>query len=58
MKLTTRQIDDLLTLIEHTRTDLSYGEGGSFNYGEGFDEKDAKKAERAIAIIKQLIILR
>lgn len=60
MKLSPRQIDDLLTLVEHTRTDLSYYEGGSYteDSGETFNKKDAKKSERAIELIKKIILER
>ncbi len=64
MKLTRQQTEDLLTLVHHARTDISFREGGSYNT-EGkekddpdyvFDEKDAKAAQRAIDFIKQLIV--
>ncbi len=51
--------DDLLVMIQHTRGDMSFREGGTFNAGkdfEDFDEKDAKKVLRAIEFIKKLII--
>ena len=57
-----RNIDDLLTLIEHTRRDISYGWGGTFGgeyYKDGeekFDEVSARKAERAIEFIKKIIL--
>lgn len=53
--------DDLITMIEHSRRDMGYGENGSFNR-EGkdqdyeFDTKDAKKVIRAIDFIKRLIL--
>jgi len=58
MKLSKQTVDDLLTLIEHVRTDVSYGCGGTFNLGEddSYDEKSVKKAERGIDFIKKLII--
>ena len=63
MKLSQKRIDDLLTLIEHSRRDIRYGEGGSYNMDAGgtesaFDEKSAKKSERAIEFIQDLILTR
>lgn len=56
-KLSKRQVDDLLTMIEHTRRDLKYGEGGTFNDGkENIDSKDVRKVERAIDWIKVFIL--
>jgi hypothetical protein len=59
MKLSKRTTDDLLTLIEHTRADISFDGGGTFNLGDDdntHDAKSAKKAERAIDFIKRLIL--
>ena len=59
MKLSKRTIDDLLTMIRHTRIDISYDGGGSYNKGDSnhsHDPKDARKSERAIEFIKKLII--
>ena len=61
MKLSKRTIDDLLTMIQHSRADISFREGGSFNKEDKncdwpFDPIDAKKVERAIEWIKKLII--
>lgn len=62
MKLSQRQIDDLLVLISHARIDMNYGSDGSYNIpsnkGNGdykFDEKDAKKTLRAIDYVKKFI---
>lgn len=58
--LTKKDIKNLEVLIKHTKADISYGEGGSFNC-EGkngeypFDEKEAKKAKDAINIINFII---
>lgn len=54
-------VNDLLTLIQHTRTNISWGVGGSFNTGEDGQEIDTaavKSAERAIDFIKTLIMQR
>ncbi len=65
MKLSKKQIDDLLTLVDHTRKDIGYGWGGTYG---GYDESDKgaeresekniRKSERAIELIKQIIITR
>lgn len=58
MKITKRIADDLRTLIRHTRADISYNGGGSYNKGDdnnSHDPIDARKAERAIAFIEELI---
>lgn len=62
MKISKQTKNDLLTLIEHTRADIS-AEGEGFysdidNDGERvMDKKAIKEAQRAIEFIKQLIIL-
>ena len=61
MKISNRTVDDLLTLIEHTRIDISFDGGGSYNLGDSdntHDVKSAKKAERAIEFIKIIILQR
>lgn len=66
MKLSQRTVDDLLTIIAHTKEDMSYGDEGSYynidkmnkNCDCPFDQKSAKSAERAIAFIKKLILER
>ncbi len=65
MKLSQRQINDLLNLIDHSRRDISYGQGGSFGGYEEEDkkaekesEKEIKSAERAIELIKTIIMQR
>jgi hypothetical protein len=59
MKMPQRIVDDLLTLIRHTRTDIGFNGGGTYNLGDNdntHDKKEAKKAERAIEFIKKLIL--
>jgi len=59
MKLTRQQARDLLTMIEHSRRDISFREGGSFvdlNNEEEVDHVAVKSVERAIDVIKQLIL--
>lgn len=59
MKISNTTVNDLLTLIDHTRRDIQYGEGGTYNEGEDeIDTKAIKQAERAIDFIKQIIILK
>jgi hypothetical protein len=62
-KLSQKDINDLCTLIEHVRTDLSYGFNGTYGYGgdESKDEEkrfnqETKATIRAIDIIKKLIL--
>lgn len=65
MKLSPKQVNDLLNLIDHARKDISYGWGGSYG---GYDESDKKaekesekaikSSERAIELIKKIIIQR
>lgn len=43
-------------LLAHIRTDMSYGAEGTFGNGEGVDEVEIKRAEKAIEIIKRLVI--
>ncbi len=50
----------LAIIAHHTKVDISYGEGGSFNKedkngGYPFDAKDAKKAERGIELIRFIL---
>jgi len=64
IKLTQKQIEDLLTLINHAEKDISYGWGSSYG---GYDEEDkqeiadhkkaVKKSERAIKVIKKIILM-
>lgn len=59
MKLTQRQVNDLLTLIEHARTDIAYKEGGTYvdlDDDDKADEKAIRASERAIEFIKKLIV--
>ena len=60
MKLNKKQIDDLCTLIDHVRSDIAYDAGGTFALNAGMDElidtKAVQSAERAIDIIKQIIL--
>lgn len=56
MKLTNRQINDLLNMVDHTRRDISYGEGGTFGDGESCDKKTLKSVERAIKVINLIIL--
>lgn len=59
MKIPRRTVEDLLVLIDHTRTDLSYGAGGSYvsmEDQEKVEKGEVRSAERAIEFIKQLII--
>lgn len=54
-----REIEALKVLKQHTLTDLSYGDGGTFNILKGdsfpFDEKEAKKAELGLNVIDFII---
>ena len=59
MKLSKRAITDLLNLVDHSRMDISYGEGGTYYNKEKTDEidyKGIKSSERAIEIIKTIIL--
>lgn len=64
MRLTKKDVDCLLTLVEHTRQDLSYGWGGTYGDGSsddsgknsGIDKKEVTKALRGIDVIKRLIL--
>jgi hypothetical protein len=58
MKLSNKAIDDLLTLVDHVRRDISYGEGGTYTTvdNSSVDKVAIKKAERAIDFIKGFII--
>jgi hypothetical protein len=62
-KLSTKDINDVCTLIEHVRLDLGYGTNGTFGYGGDETKEDerrfnqeVKATERAINIIKRLIL--
>lgn len=62
MKINKSTKNALLTLIEHSCVDLSFGEEGTHVYvdesGErAFDKKSAKQTKQAIEFIKQLVIL-
>lgn len=58
---TKRDIDDLLVLIHHVCRDISYGGEGSYVKDVGgdnvFDGMDAKKAQRAIEVLKRLLLV-
>lgn len=60
LKLSDAERRALETVIRHTRADISYGEGGSFNK-EGkdgqfpFDQQEAKRAERGLDIIEFIL---
>jgi len=56
MKLSKKKIDDLLNMIDHSRRDISYGEGGTFGDGNDYDKKAIKSVERAIETIKKIIL--
>ncbi len=65
MKLTPKQINDLLNLIDHARKDIGYGWGGTYGGYEESDKREEKKSiasvkssERAIEIIKTIIMQR
>jgi hypothetical protein len=63
MKISKRTIDDLLIMTSHSRQDISYGDGGTFNQfikngKEDFDPVDARRVLRAIEFIKKLILER
>lgn len=56
-RLTHKEIDCLLILAEHARTDISYREGGTYWKNEDeFDKESADKAEKAIEIIKEIVL--
>ena len=59
MKLSQRAIYDLCNMIDHSRQDISYDAGGTFYLGSDTEEVDkqaVKSVERAILIIKKLIL--
>lgn len=57
MKLSAKNTNDLLNLIDHTRLDISYGVGGSYGDGDDYlDSKGIKSSERAIILIKKIIL--
>lgn len=59
MKFTQKQVNDLLNLIDHARTDISYDEGGTYGTAEDtLDKKAIASSERAIEFIKTLILER
>ena len=60
MKLSKRAVEDLLGMIEHVREDISYGGGGTYNRHDddhSFDQKAARGSERAIEVLKRLILI-
>lgn len=55
--MTIKEYDALITMIKHSEIDMNYGEGGSFNCGDGeFDQKDEKQVKEAIKYISRLLI--
>lgn len=47
----------MLCVIQHTRANMSWGEGGSFIDENGdLDPKEKSSAERGINLIKRLIV--
>ena len=50
------EINLVLKLIEHARRDISYGTGGTFGDGGDFDAAEIKRVEKAIEIVKRLVI--
>ncbi len=58
MKLTKKEKKAIECLAMHSRIDLSYEGGGTFNKGDdnnSFDEKDAEKVRTALAIIRLMV---
>lgn len=60
MILTKKQIESLLTLVEHAHRDICYGPEGTYcKTGSGedndFDERSAREANFAIDFIKGMI---
>jgi len=65
MRISPRQVNDLLNLIDHARRDIEYGWGGTYGGYEESDKQAAKESkqsvkntERAINFIKKLILER
>ena len=63
MKISNRTVDDLLTMVQHSRIDISYDAGGSFldvkvKTDNKLDTKDVRKVERAIKFIEKIILER
>ena len=63
IKLTKKETNDLLNLIDQTRRDISFGWGGSYGGHDEDDIKEQKESEkkinsskRAIEIIKKIIL--
>lgn len=59
MKLSQKQVNEILTLIGHVRNDISFGAGGTFVDWEKDDYpdlKEIKKVENAINTLKVLCI--
>ena len=54
--MTDKQKDELLTLIEHVRRDISYGQEGTFGDGNRFFEKEAGKVNRGIETLKKILL--
>lgn len=50
------EINLVLKLIEHARRDISYGAGGSFGDGDNVDMAEIRRVEKAIEIVKRLVI--
>ena len=46
MKLTKRQREDLILLLEHVKQDLSYQEGGTFVHPNDEDKVDKTAVQR------------
>ncbi len=56
MKLTKRDIEDLVVLVNHAQQDVRYGSEGNYVYRlNKFDEKEAKRVKRAIELIDKMV---
>lgn len=56
INLTERDVQDLVVLVNHAETDISYNEGGSYNDGyEDLDLNSIQAAERAINLLEGII---
>jgi len=61
MRLTIKEKEDLMVLVEHTHRDIGYGDGGTYNKrAKGgdefvFDVKEAERAKRAIQVLLKLL---
>lgn len=49
------EIKNIKKLIEHSRRDIDYREGGTFGDGDNFDTNEAKRVECALSIIEHLV---